>query len=276
MIYAEVIGDPIAHSKSPLIHKFWLKSLGLEGDYRKTRVAAADLGEFIRRRRSDPEWRGCNVTIPHKQAVMPLIDQLDAGAEAVGAVNCVVAEGGALTGYNSDVEGIAAALDETPLEGRIAAVIGGGGGARALLFYLQRRRAQVRLLARNPAKADELRTLAPLEALPLERAEQAFENAAAIINATPLGMAGAGPMPQMLLDGVRHQAAGATVFDMVTTPAETEFLSAGRQGGGRTVDGLTMLIGQAARAFELFFGAPAPPPDERLWDLLTADMPDSA
>jgi shikimate dehydrogenase len=271
VIYAEVIGDPVGHSKSPLIHKYWLERLGMLGDYRKTHVTPADLREFIASRRADPDWRGCNVTIPHKQAVIPLVDSIDLSAQAVGAVNCVVPQEGALAGYNSDVDGVAAALDSTPLEGRTAAVIGAGGGARALLFYLNGRKARVRVLARNPAKAEALRTLAPLESFRLESAEEAFEDVAAIVNASPLGMSGAERTPRFLLDAVRRHADRATLFDMVTTPSETEFLSAAREGGGRPVDGVTMLIGQARPAFKMFFRAAAPAGDEELRRLLTAD-----
>lgn len=271
MIYAEVIGDPIAQSKSPIIHKYWLEQLGIQGDYRKTRVAAAELGDFLAGRRADPEWRGCNVTIPHKHVVMPLLDRMDRGAQAVGAVNCVVPQAGSLVGCNSDVEGIAAALDSTPLQGRTVAVIGAGGGARALLFYLNGRGARMHVLARSPEKAEALHALAPLEAFAMDSADEAFDGAAAIVNASPLGMSGADPMRRSLLDAVRKRADGATLFDMVTTPTETEFLAAARESGGRVVDGLTMLIGQARPAFEMFFGATAPVGDEELRRLLTAD-----
>ena len=268
MIYAEVIGDPIAHSKSPLIHKYWLQRLGIAADYRKTHVVGCELADFVAGRRTDPDWRGCNVTIPHKQAVVSLLDRLDADAETVGAVNTVVPERGGLAGYNTDMDGIAAALDSTQLDGRLAVVIGAGGAARSLLHYLQRRGAQIRVLARNPAKADELRSLASIEVLPLDNS---FGEPAAIINASPLGMSGADRMPTSVLDAVRRHAAGATLFDMVTTPAETQFLTAAREGGGRPVDGLTMLIGQARRGFELFFGASPPAGDEQLRQLLLTD-----
>jgi shikimate dehydrogenase len=280
MIFAEVIGDPIAQSKSPVIHKYWLDRLGIAGDYIRTAVPADELTSFLGRRRSDPNWRGCNVTIPHKQAIIPLLDRLDPGAEAIGAVNCVVPEEGAVVGYNTDIDGIAAALDSTELRGRKAAVIGAGGAARAVVAYLVSRGvARLAPVVRNLERAEPLRPLAPgvdTHVLGFGDAEVAFGGAAAIINASPLGMAGADPMPQSLLDAVRRHAAGATVFDLVTTPAETEFLSAAATGGGHRVDGLTMLVGQAARAFALFFGAPAPPPDETLRDLLTTVSPNSA
>jgi shikimate dehydrogenase len=276
MIYAEVIGDPIAQSKSPIIHKHWLNELGIDGDYQRTRVAADDLAPFLERRRSDSDWRGCNVTIPHKERIIPLLDRLDAGAEAIGAVNCIIPENGELVGYNTDVDGVAAALNDAQLEGRKASMIGAGGGARAVVAYLAGRPAQIAVLVRNPSKAEPLRALAEhVEILPFDQADVAFGGAAAIINASPLGMAGADPMPQLLLDAVRDHAAGATLFDMVTTPAETEFLSIGQEAGAQCADGLTMLVGQAARAFELFFGAPAPSPDAHLRDLLTTDSRNS-
>ena len=108
--FAEVIGDPVAQSKSPLIHKHWLQLLDIEGDYLRTRVETADLGAFLAERRADPDWRGCNVTVPHKEAVVRLLDELDESAATVGAVNCVVPRSGRLVGYNTDVDGVAAAL----------------------------------------------------------------------------------------------------------------------------------------------------------------------
>lgn len=265
MRFAEVIGDPIAQSKSPIIHSYWLGELGVEGIYVRTHVAADDIAEFLARRRSDLEWRGCNVTIPHKQRIIPLLDRLDPGAEAIGAVNCVVPEDSGLAGYNTDIDGVAAALDSTQLEGRKVVVIGAGGGARAVVDYLRRRKAEILILARNPAKVEGVRQLAPVNILPLDSAGEALEGAAAVVNATSLGMAGADPMSQSLLDAVRTHSEDAVLFDLVTTPARTEFLSCGEC----TVDGLTMLIGQARRAFELFFGPTAPQGDSELRRLLT-------
>lgn len=265
MPFAEVIGDPIAQSKSPIIHKYWLDQLGIEGDYVRTRVVAGELSDFIARRRADPDWRGCNVTIPHKQAIMPLLDRIDAGADAIGAVNCVVPEAAALAGHNTDIDGVAAALDSTELDGRKAVVIGAGGGARAVVAYLARRKAEIVVVVRSPARAEELRSLGPVRILPLEQAEDGFQGATAIVNATSMGMAGADPMPTSLLEVVRENSAGAVLFDMVTTPVNTEFLARGE----RAVDGLTMLVGQARRAFELFFGSTPPQGDAELRRLLT-------
>lgn len=271
--YAEVIGDPIGHSKSPIIHGHWLKTLGIEGDYRATRVAPSGLRSYLESRRADPDWRGCNVTIPHKEQVGELIDQVAENAAAIGAVNCVVREGDRLVGYNSDVNGIAAALGAKPLGSRHVAIIGAGGAARAMLAYLSARSpATVAVLARDPGKAEGLRSVADgldLRLAPLDQAEDALEGAALIVNASPMGMLASPPMPAALLDAVERHAKGTILFDMVYQPLETEMLRRGAAAGGEPVGGLTMLIGQARSAFERFFRA-EPPSDPTLQDLLTA------
>jgi shikimate dehydrogenase len=270
--FAEVIGDPIAQSKSPLIHKHWLQVLGIEGDYLRTRVETASLKAFLTDRTTDAAWRGCNVTVPHKETIVPLLDELDVSAKTVGAVNCVIPQDGRLTGFNTDVDGAAAALDPTEFEGREAILIGAGGAARAAVAYLAGRNvAGITVLARDPKKAESLRELAPRMVLQLlgMAGDGAPSDPVAIINASPLGMVGCPPMPESLLCLVAQRASGATVFDMVYSPLETPFLSVGRNAGGHVVDGLSMLIGQAAKAFELFVGRASPPPDQRLRDLLT-------
>ena len=270
--YAEVIGDPIAQSKSPLIHKHWLELLGMEGGYLGTRVEADGLSAFLAQRRNDSHWRGCNVTVPHKEAIVPLLDELDASAAAVGAVNCVVPRSGRLVGYNTDVDGIAAALHVTEFEGRDAILIGAGGAARAAVAYLAGRNLNsLTVLARDPVKAESLRFLAPRVSFQFAglNDDPAARNPSAIINASPLGMVSSPEMPGNLLATVAARANGATVFDMVYNPLDTAFLAAGRDGRGLPVDGLTMLIGQAERAFDLFFGRPPPPDHRRVRDLLT-------
>jgi shikimate dehydrogenase len=270
--FAEVIGDPIAQSKSPLIHEHWLQLLDIEGDYLRTRVETADLGAFLAERRADPDWRGCNVTVPHKETVVRLLDELDESAAAVGAVNCVVPRSGRLVGYNTDLDGVAAALDATEFEGRDAILIGAGGAARAAIAYLAGRNLEsLTVLARDPVKAESLRGLAPRVNFRFAGLDDdpAVESPSAIINASPLGMVGSSAMPGGLVATVAARASGTTVFDMVYNPLEPAFLAAGRDAGGLPVDGLTMLIGQAGRAFDLFFGRPPPPDHRRVRDLLT-------
>lgn len=270
LFYAEVIGDPIAQSKSPAIHKAWLAACGLEGDYRATRVTPADLAAYVAARRADADWRGCNVTIPHKQAIIPLLDAIDPGARAIGAVNCVHRISDALEGRNSDIDGIAAALDAIPLEGRKVALIGAGGAARAAIAYLaQREVGGLALLVRDPKKAEALREMAPRMAIrALTEADEALSETHLIINASPMGMDGAAPMPPALLDAIAARSAGAALFDMAYKPLETAFLATGRAHGGTAIDGLTMLVGQARAAFALFFGHPAPAGEAALRHLL--------
>lgn len=266
MPYAEVIGDPVGHSRSPLIHEYWLGKLGIAGAYRRTHVRPADLAEFLRLRLTDADWRGCNVTIPHKESVIAHLDRVDEGAARIGAVNCVVPAADGLTGYNSDVDGVAAALAGVPLAGAKAAVIGGGGGARAALAYLARTGAgELAIVVRKPEKAEPLRRMAAgVEIGVFEDSAALLAGSAVVINASPLGMAGCAAMPQALLDAL-SQVAPATLFDMVYSPVETAFLAAGR---GRRINGLAMLVGQAARAFELFYGIAPPAPDAPLLELL--------
>ena len=271
--YAEVIGDPIAQSKSPLIHRHWLERLGLEGDYRAVRVPPDGLAAYLQARRNDPDWRGCNVTIPHKEAILPLLARVRPDARSVGAANCVVPGLHGPSGHNTDVFGIAAALDGTELGGRRAVMIGAGGGARAALsYFVGRRTGTVAIVVRDPEKAAHFagqHAGTRVDVLPMEGCGAGFEGAAAIVNASPLGMEGAPPMPPALLDCVAAHASGATLFDMVYTPLRTAFLDVGEGHGGRAVDGLTMLIGQARPAFERFFGHPAPGDDARLRGILT-------
>ena len=268
--YAEVIGDPIAQSKSPAIHTFWLNQLGIAADYRACQVRPAELADYFARRRDDPDWRGCNITMPHKQAAIALLDVVDPLAARIGAVNTVVrGEGGKLTGYNTDVAGFLEPLEpylgETHLV-RMARVIGAGGAARAIVAALADQHFTIVLAARDPAKAQALLAkLAPKgehHTPPLEHfaapTDFAFDDRSQlldlVINASPLGMAG---QPPLQFD-LSHVPPGSVVYDIVTHPLETPLLAAARAAGFVTIDGLEMLIGQAAAAFALFFGQPAP------------------
>ncbi len=270
--YAEVIGDPIAHSKSPLIHGHWLRETGIAGEYRATRVAPDELPAYFAARRADPDWRGCNVTIPHKSAVIPLLDAVAPGAEKIGAVNCITPGPGGLSGTNTDIDGVAAALGDADLQGRKVAMIGAGGGARAAMRYLlDLPIAKLALIVRDPVKAYAFHEEDPERVTihALDEADAALESARAIVNASPMGMDGAVPMPPGLLAAISRHARDALLFDMVYAPLNTEFLSTGATQGGVTVDGLQMLIGQARAAFALFFGHPAPADGADVRALLT-------
>jgi shikimate dehydrogenase len=256
--YAELIGDPVAHSLSPAIHTGWLRALGLSGEYSATRVASAELASYFAARRVDTDWRGCNVTAPHKQAVIPLLDQISDEARAIGAVNCIAPGPDGLTGSNSDIEGVAAALASVDLTDCKVAMIGAGGAARAALhLFAQRGVKTVTLIVRDQGRAASLRR-DNVETQLFAQADAAMAGARLIVNATPLGMASGPPMPALLLASLASHAEGAIAFDMVYRPLETEFLAIAGRNGAATVDGLTMLIGQARFAFRLFFGREAP------------------
>jgi len=260
--YAEVIGDPVAQSNSPAIHKNWLAQLGMEGDFRATRVSPDQLEDYFSLRRVDPHWRGCSVTIPHKQAVLRFLDSTDPAATAMGAVNCISRDAQLLAGRNTDVDGIAAVLDQVHLEGEKAVLIGAGGAARAAIHYLQRRRiGNIVILVRDPAKASRELTgggSQHVEIRPLTECKNAFEDASLIANASPMGMEGQSPMPPALLASLAKHAPGKVLFDMVYKRLETDFLVTGAANGAATINGMKMLVGQARSAFQAFFGSPPP------------------
>lgn len=293
--YAEVIGDPIAHSKSPLIHNFWLEKLGIEAEYRRVHVRSEELVDYIGSRSADPDWRGCNVTVPHKEAVIPILDRLDPLASEVGAVNTIVRNDGLLVGFNTDVAGVREPF--TRLERRakpdnyvatLIEVIGAGGAARAVgaafkggeITFYNRTREKAAALANEFSGGAEYGFAAELDDLPKQpfvydpgfpdvkpnRGEHQRYNYV-IVNASTLGMAGQPEVP-INLDFYPDDT---IVFDMVYAPPETGLLKAARARNMRTIDGLEMLVGQAASAFELFFGQPAPREyDAELRSLLTA------
>jgi shikimate dehydrogenase len=257
MTYAEVIGDPIAHSKSPLIHGFWLEKLGIEADYRATHVRPEELAAYIASRRDDPHWRGCNVTVPHKVAVLDHVPDPGGVRDTIGASNTIVrGPDGALIATNTDAAGFLAPLAELDLTDQPVAVVGAGGAARAVLFALEKAGVgPVTLMNRTPLKAAGLLATFGLKgnAVPLDAP---LPPVALVVNTSSLGMSG---QPPLNLD-LSALPEDAIVYDIVYAPLETPLLAAARARELETVDGLEMLIGQAALAFELFFGA-APPRD---------------
>jgi shikimate dehydrogenase len=268
--YAEVIGDPIAQSKSPAIHNFWLGKLGIEAEYRACHVRPEELADYLAARREDLDWLGCNVTMPHKQAVMPLLGRIDPPADAIGAVNTIYpASDRLLAGTNTDAAGFL-----EPLAGdlaathyfRMARIIGTGGAARAIIGALADKGFTLVVAGRDPAKArallDELAPGDEHHAIDLahfsDSTDFPFDDRQGcldlIVNASSLGMQG---QPPLAFDW-SHAPPGSIAYDIVTAPLATPFLEAARAHGHRTIDGLSMLIGQAAVAFEKFFGAPPP------------------
>ena len=266
--YAEVIGDPIKHTKSPLIHGFWIDALGLDAAYRAHHVAPEELPAYFAARRNDPAWRGCNITIPHKQAALDLVEDRGGVRATIGAINLALrAEDGAIIGTNTDAGGFYAPIADVPLEGAPVVVIGAGGAARAILFALSRIGVgDVTILNRNVLKAAALLSAFGLKgkALPLGSSIPA---AALLVNTSALGMAG---QPPLEID-LSPLPDDAVVYDIVYAPLETSLLKAARDRDLETVDGLDMLIGQGALAFELLFGAEPPRDrDDELRALLTS------
>lgn len=267
--YAEVIGDPIAQSKSPVIHGFWIEKLGLDAAYRAHHVTAEDLADYLADRRGDTAWRGCNVTMPHKQAVIPLLDGLDDLAKQVGAVNTVHrGRDVALAGRNTDVAGFLEPLKKRLGRQhyfRMARVLGTGGAARAIVAGLDEAGFTFVLAGRDPEKAQALLNelsqgehhVALLSHF-AEPTDFVFDNREGccdlIVNASPLGMRG---QPSLAFDW-SHAPPGSIAYDIVTDPVETDFLRSAREAGFETIDGLSMLIGQAAEAFVHFFGVRPP------------------
>jgi shikimate dehydrogenase len=266
-LYAEVIGDPVAHSKSPLIHRFWLDALGLDGDYRAAHVRPAELAGYFEARRQDRAWRGCNITLPHKEAALAHVPDPGGVKATIGAINTVFRdEGGGIVGTNTDAAGFWSPISALDLAGKSVAVIGAGGAARAVLFALSRVGVgPVTILNRTPLRGAALLAAFGLkgEAQPLGAR---LPPAALLVNASTLGMTG---QPPLTLD-LSPLPEDAIVYDIVYTPLETDLLAVADARGLATIDGLDMLIGQAALAFELFFGAEPPRErDEELRALLT-------
>jgi shikimate dehydrogenase len=263
---AGVIGWPIAHSKSPVIHRFWLGKLGLDGDYSRFPVAPGRLPAFLA---ALPAFglRGVNVTVPHKLECMPHLQRLAASARAVGAVNTIlVAADGSLEGHNTDVLGVAAPAGAA-MQGRAVLVVGSGGAARAgVAAAVAAGAARISLLARNQAEAAAILATTGRPGAVLPWGAPLPDDLGLLFNATQLGMVGQAPL---LLD-LAPLPADAVVFDAVYAPLETGLLAAAWARGLATIDGLAMLIGQAAEAFRLFYGAEAPRVhDDELREMLT-------
>lgn len=255
-IKAFVIGHPIAHSRSPLIHGTWLAEYGIDGSYEAIDVAPTDLPAFFERLRSG-EFAGGNVTIPHKEAVFALCDSVDDLARTIGAVNTLVVKDGKVHGTNTDYLGFLGNLDANALgwsEGLDAAlVLGAGGAARAILVALQSRNIPVILLNRTRATADRLASEFGPDGFSIGTLDEINEAAALaglVINTTSVGMHGT-RFEQFDVGVLR---AGTLVTDIVYTPLQTPLLEAAAAHGLRTVDGLGMLLHQAVPGFEAWFG----------------------
>jgi len=256
-LLAGVMGDPVMHSRSPKLHNYWLAKYGLAGAYVPLAITAGYLRAALR---ALPAlgFSGCNLTIPHKEAALGLVDKVDSLARRIGAVNCVVvAADGSLEGQNHDAFGYIESVREAQPSWRAdrapIVVIGAGGGARAVLVGLIDAGArEIRLVNRTPARAKSLaRELGgPIIALNWNEREAALGGAAMLINATNQGMVGE-PALDLALDSL---PVTALVSDIIYIPRETALLAAARKRGNPTVNGLGMLLHQARPAFHAWFG----------------------
>lgn len=266
-IYAEVIGDPIDHSLSPVIHSFWIEALGIDARYGRRQVTRADLPGYIAERRADPDWRGSNVTMPLKLDAIELADGATDRAVAAGAANVLMLREGKLAAANTDVGAIAMLLKRLyDAKARMGSVtlLGNGGAARAALVALKLiGLSAVRIQARDMVEARKLAVEFGLDVGPAPLTARIESDG--LINATPLGMAG----HDCLNCDLSHIPPGGWVFDMVTDPPDTPLLQAARQRGLATATGLDMLVEQAASSFKLFFDRDPPRDrDAELWQKL--------
>ena len=254
---AGVMGWPVAHSRSPQIHNYWLQKYGIKGAYVQLAVQPGDLAVALPGL-SALGFRGCNITIPHKVDALKLVHEVDANAQRVGAINTVVVQAdGSLKGMNTDGFGyIQSLLDAQPNwnagTGPVT-VLGAGGAARAIVLALADRGAkEIRLLNRTAGKAESLAAEfgGPVKALPWNERHAALADVALLVNTTSQGMHGNPPL-ELTLDALPKHA---LVSDVIYVPLETPLLAAARQRGNHTVNGLGMLLNQARPAFEAWFG----------------------
>ena len=254
---AGVIGNPIAHSKSPVLHGHWLKTYGIAGHYVPLEVEADSLGDVLR---AMPKmgFVGCNVTIPHKERVMQYVDQITDRATLIGAVNTLIFKtDGSIIGDNTDgygfIENLRQGAPDWDATSGPAVVLGAGGAARAVVASLLDAGApEILLTNRTRVRADKLREDfgARVNVVEWVQAGNILEEAATLVNTTSLGMTGKSEL-RVPMDGLRKTT---VVTDLVYTPLTTRFLRTAQEKGCVTVDGLGMLLHQAVPGFERWFG----------------------
>ena len=256
-ILAGIMGWPVAHSRSPFIHNYWLEKYRLTGAYVQLPVAPGKLDQAIPGLAA-LGFRGCNITLPHKVDAISFIDEIDANAKRMGAINTIVVQADAsLKGFNNDGYGyIQSLLDAQPgwrADAGPVTVLGAGGAARAVVLSLADRGAkEIRLLNRTFETAQTLAAEfgAPVKAIPWSERHVALNDVALLVNTTSQGMHG---HPALDLD-LGALPPSALVSDVIYVPLETPLLAAARQRGNATVNGLGMLLNQARPAFHAWFG----------------------
>ena len=256
-LLAGVMGWPVMHSRSPIMHIYWLRQHELAGTYVPLAIRPEGLAAALRALHP-LGFAGVNLTIPHKRQALAVVDEVDAVAKRIGAISCVVVRpDGSLTGTNNDWFGFIHNLKQEQPGWRADAgpvmVLGAGGGSRAVCYGLMQDGArEIRLVNRTFARAKGLAGEfgGPLTALPWEQRHDALEGAAMVVNATSQGMVGQ-PALDLRLDRLSKTALAA---DIIYIPLETPFLAAARQRGNRTANGLGMLLHQGRPAWKMWFG----------------------
>jgi len=262
-VYA-LIGDPIEHSLSPLMQNLAFRLLGLDCIYLAFRVKPEELGWAIKGNRA-LGVSGFNVTVPHKVAVIPLLDEVDHSASDVGAVNTVTNRGGRLVGHNTDGSGALAALSDegVDLKGKKVVILGAGGAARAIAFATAHAAGSLVIMNRTTSKAEELssdlkkryRKLIEARKLSHETLSEELVDAEVLINATSVGMS---PRTEESLVNRHMIRPKTTVFDIIYNPLETKLINEAKAAGAKTIGGAKMLVYQGALSFEIWTGIKAP------------------
>lgn len=249
-IKAAVIGYPIKHSLSPHIHNYWFKRNNLEGNYQAIAVKPEELELWINKLRKEKVFSGINVTIPHKQAIIPLLDEVDIIAKTIGAVNTITIKEGKLLGSNTDAYGFIKSL-ATDVNGKTAFILGAGGATRAICYGLEKAGIKkIMLTNRTEKNAENLKKDFVIETVPWKKKEDALEGVDILINATALGMVGK-PTLDIKLEKLSRET---LVADIVYNPLYTKLLKDAKENGNKTITGIGMLLHQAAKSFTMWSG----------------------
>ena len=268
-----VIGWPIAHSRSPLIHSYWLKKYGIDAVYEKKAVEPKNVVQFIANLAAS-EFSGCNVTIPHKETAFQAVAKADEIASRLGTVNTVYIKDGVICGTNTDGEGFIASLrhayPEFDLRNKTAVIIGAGGAAKAIIgALLDEGVEKIGIINRTRERIHELQAQFGSGIYEISETvfNEALKSCGLLVNTTSKGMEGQPPL-ELEMQSLNPNA---LVADIVYTPLETAFLVKARQRGNPVLGGLGMLLHQALRGFELWFGV-KPDVTAELYELIAADV----
>lgn len=243
-----IIGYPVSHSLSPKLHRYWLKEHGIAGDYTAVEAKPEALEATLKKLIAE-NYIGCNLTLPHKELVLPMLDSMDEVVREIGAANTIVIKNGKLHGMNTDAYGFMQGASTA--QKKKAVVLGAGGAARAICWALQSDGFKELVISnRSQEKAQHLASLYQGKVVDWEKRSEALAGAGLLVNTTSLGMKN---QPALEID-LSSLPKSALVYDIVYAPLETSLLAAARDRGNKVIDGLSMLMHQAAPAFEAWFG----------------------